>query len=180
MRKGNAGKRVALCSFLCALGVIVLLFGGVFSVAMLFCAPALAMALLIVAEQEFGTGTGVMLYTATAFLGLLLVPDKEVALLYVFIGYYPLVKKYIDRLRLRIIRVGLKLILFNCAIGLMYGLMIFLFGLQEVTAEYQATSAWILAVLCVLGNISFFLYDALLVRLQMLYRLRIRRHFFKE
>ena len=180
MKKNNQAKKIALCAFLCALGFVILLFGGLFSFAFLFLAPAMAMAFLIPAAREFGAGTGVVQYAATALLAVLLVPDKEVALLYVFIGYYPLIKTYIDRLRLRIVRIVLKFLLFDGAIGLMYAAAIFVFGMQELVEEYRSASSFLLIALCILGNITFFLYDAVLARFRVLYEQRIRRRFFKE
>ena len=81
-------RKVALCGVLCGLAVVVLLLGGLFSLAV-YCAPLLAMAVLLPVLEEYGPGTAGAAYGAVAILALLLVPDREAALVYVFFGWYP-------------------------------------------------------------------------------------------
>ena len=49
-------RKVALCGVLCGLAVVVLLLGGLFSLAV-YCAPLLAMAVLLPVLEEYGPGT---------------------------------------------------------------------------------------------------------------------------
>ena len=66
-------------------------------------------------------------YGAVSLLSLLFVPDKEVALVFVFLlGYYPLVKPRFERIRLPLVRVLCKLLLCNGAVLTMYGLVLLL------------------------------------------------------
>lgn len=51
---------------------------------------------------EFGIKTGYVLYAAIGLLSLFVVPDKEMSLIFVFfLGFYPLLKASIERMRSR-------------------------------------------------------------------------------
>ena len=79
-------KRIALCGVLCALGVVLMMLGGLFPLAT-FCSPALAALVLIPIMIETGRRMALGAYVAIAALSLLLAPDKESALLFAFLGY---------------------------------------------------------------------------------------------
>ena len=104
-------------------------------------------------------------YGAVALLWVLLSPDKEAAAVFAFLGYYPIVKPMLDGLRLRWLW---KLLLFNGSIGVMYYLLLNLFGMAELGAEFAEMGTVLLALMMVLGNITFFLLDKVLT-------LRVRR-----
>lgn len=174
----NKAKQTALCAFMCALATIIMALGSIIPAAT-FCSPALAMLALIPVQEECGTKQGILVYAATSVLSLLLVPDKEIVMLYLFLGYYPLVKLYLDRIRNRVVQVLAKFILLNVTIFLMYALCIFLFRLDSVVQEYQQATAAIVVMLCVLGNFAFFIYDLLLGRLRVLYRQKASHKWFK-
>ena len=70
-------------------------------------------------------------YGAVSLLSLLFVPDKEVALVFVFLlGYYPLVKPKLERIRPKLLRGACKLLLCNGAVLAMYGLVLLLAALN--------------------------------------------------
>ena len=98
-------------------------------------------------------------YAAVAILSALLAPDKEAAALFIFIGYYPFVKLWFDRYRLGWLG---KLLLFNCAIGLMYFLLLRLSGMADLAEEYAQLGIWGSVIMLLLGNATFFLVDRLL------------------
>ena len=83
-------RKIALCGVSCALAVTLLLLGGILPLAT-FCAPMLAMTVLLPVRQECGTRMASAAYGAAAILALLLVADREAALIFVFFGWYPLV-----------------------------------------------------------------------------------------
>ena len=116
-----------------------------------------------------------MVYAASAVLALLLCADKELALYYAFLGWYPALRPRLDPLP-RPVRVLLKCAIFTLDMTVMYLLIIFLFRLEAVVEEFAGYSAFMLALLVVLGNVSFLLLDVLLLRISVLYaRWRKRR-----
>jgi hypothetical protein len=152
-----------------ALSVALELLGAVLPIAM-FIAPAAASFLVATVCVECGRKMALMAYVAVSLLGLVLVPDKEVALIYtVLLGYYPLVKPYLDRLRLALLRVGAKLLLCNGAVLSMYGVLLLLFPVAEVSQELKQAAWAMAAVTLLLGNIAFLLYDRALVNLLRVY-----------
>ena len=99
--KGRKSKSwaMAYCGMAAALSVVLMLLGAVFPIAM-FIAPAVASFLIATVCVECGKTMALTAYGAVSLLSLLFVPDKEVALTFVFLlGYYPLAKPKFERIR---------------------------------------------------------------------------------
>ena len=92
-------------------------------------------------------------------LSLLLAPDKEAAIVFVFLGYYPIVKPRLDRSRGKWLWKGL---LFNGAVLAAYWVLLRLLGMEALAEEFQELGSVMCVVLLVLGNLTFFLLDRLL------------------
>jgi uncharacterized membrane protein YoaK (UPF0700 family) len=120
----------------------------------MFCAV-----LLMVVLKTTGSRVAWAWYGAVAILSMLLGPDKEAAAVFVFLGYYPIIKPWMDRRKLAILW---KLALFNVAIFVMYTVLIHVFGLAEVVAEFEELGTVLTAVTLVLGNATLFVLDMLL------------------
>ena len=76
---------MALCGVLAALAVVLLSFGALIPFST-FCCPILAMLCMIPVVEEYGRKSALLFYGAVSVLALLLAPDKEVALLFTFLG----------------------------------------------------------------------------------------------
>lgn len=170
-------RKVALCGVLCGLAVVVLLLGGLFSLAV-YCAPLLAMAVLLPVLEEYGPGTAGAAYGAVAILALLLVPDRETALVYVFFGWYPLLRPRIAALPSLPVRLVCRLGVCGLSMFLLYGVTIRLLGLTAVTEELGG--GWLTAALAAMGCALFLLLDLALGRLTVLWRRKLRRRFFRK
>ena len=97
-----------------------------------------------------------------SILSLLLSPDKEAAAVFTFLGYYPFVKPWFEKFCFGWLW---KLLMFNVSIGILYFLILQLFGLSELAGEYSELGTMGGCVMIVLGNITFFLLDKLLTLL---------------
>ena len=170
-------RKVALCGVLCGLAVVVLLLGGLFSLAV-YCAPLLAMAVLLPVLEEYGPGTAGAAYGAVAILALLLVPDRETALVYVFFGWYPILRPRIAALPSLPVRLVCRLGVCGLSMFLLYGVTIRLLGLTAVTEELGG--GWLTAAMAVMGCAVFLLLDLALGRLTVLWRRKLRRRFFRK
>lgn len=84
-------RPLALCGVLAALATALLALGGVLP-GMVFCAPILAMGALLPVLEELGPKAAGTAYAAVAILALLLVPDRETAFVYLFFGWYPILR----------------------------------------------------------------------------------------
>ena len=172
MRRGKSTE-IALCGMMTALAVVILYLGGLIPAAT-FCCPVLASLVLLPVMQRWGRRDAVLVWAASAILGLLLGPDKEAAALYAALGYYPAIRAGLDRKR-PALRWALKLLLFNGATIALYALLIFVLGLNALVEEYRATGTALLIATLALGNVVFVIYDFLLKRLERVLAARKRR-----
>ena len=97
-------------------------------------------------------------------LSLLLGPDKEASSVFVFLGFYPILKTKFD-VGKKMISFLLKISYFNCVIVLMYLLLLRIMGLSELLSEYQKAGFIMGTASVFLGNIAFFMLDFVLSRI---------------
>lgn len=165
---------LALAGLLAALAVVLLSIGSMIPLAT-YAAPILASSVLLVAREECRPSYAWGCFTVSAALGVMLSADLECSLLYVFLGYYPLLKPRLDALRPRAARLGAKLLLCATAVGGMYALLLYVFHLEAVAEEFAATAPAALWLTAALGAAVFLLYDLALDRLSVLYQRRRTR-----
>lgn len=177
MEKRNSfqrqSRKAALCGMMTALSVVILTWGSLIPFSTFAC-PMLAILCLIPAVCEYGTGTALVMYTAAAVLGLLLSPDKETALLYSFLGWYPGVQSKVNSLP-RFLSAAVKCVLFSAAMAVMYSLILYLFRLEAVAAEFSEYSTATVVGMLLLGNVTFLLYDRVLLNFSRLYQRKRKR-----
>ena len=174
----NSAKKIALSGVLCALAVAVMMLGGMIPLAT-FCCPASAGLCLIPIFVDCGERTSYAAYIAIALLSMFLSPDKESALLFAFLGYYPVLKWRLDMIRIAPARIAAKLALFNAAVLAAYALCLYVFKLDQVLRDYQTLSTIMLIICFAIGNLCLILYDRLIRISAHLYVARIRGKFFK-
>lgn len=167
-------KELALCGVMTALGVVLLCLGGIIPFAMYAC-PILASAVLVAVRRECRIGYAWVCFAATAILGMVLGPDKESAALYLFLGYYPLVKPRLDTVRPAAFRWGLKLAVAVAAVGVIYALLIYVLALQQVAEDFVNAAPWVFWSSIGMGLALFVVYDILLGRFDRYYQRRRRR-----
>ena len=155
----NDIKRVALGGMLAALAIVIMCLGGLIPVATYVC-PLLCCVTQYVVLRFCGQRIAWSWYVVVSFLALLMGPDKEAAMVFLAVGYYPIIKQLIDSLKFRVI---FKIAYFNISVGIVYAIMIYLMGMQEIAAENMEFGIIGLVVILLLGNVTFFLLDKLLV-----------------
>lgn len=170
--KRTTSKEMALCGVLAALALTVMILGGMFPAAS-YCCPVLACILLVPVVETCGRRIAWAWYGAVALLSCLLCPDPEAAALFLFLGYYPIIKGPLDRISPALLRALAKLALFLVACALMYTALLFVLSLEQVAETFRQEAPWMLAVGLALGILTFFLTDFLLTRLERLYRQRV-------
>ena len=116
-----------------ALAVVIMTLGGMIPVAT-YVIPVLCAILLNVILHTCGKRFAWAWYGAVAILGLLLGPDKEAAAVFLVIGYYPILKPLIDKMRAKWFVKGL---FFNVAILAMYQVLIRFMGLNALSSEFD-------------------------------------------
>lgn len=156
----NAAKEIALGGMLAALALVIMCLGGLIPASTYIC-PMLCAMILQLVRRICGDRIAWAWYGAVAILALLIGPDKEAAAVFVFFGFYPIIKPKFDKSRLKWLR---KLLYFNILILLMYSLLIHIFGMAELAEEWQELGFVMTAVMLVLGNVTFLLLDRVLSR----------------
>lgn len=156
----NAAKEIALGGMLAALALVIMCLGGLIPASTYIC-PMLCAMILQVVRRICGDRIAWAWYGAVAILALLIGPDKEAASVFVFFGFYPIIKPKFDKSRLKWLW---KLLYFNIMILLMYSLLIHIFGMAELAEEWQELGLVMTAVMLVLGNVTFLLLDRVLSR----------------
>ena len=154
-----------------ALASVFLCAGGILPLATYAC-PVLASVSVLLVGEECGKKYGWCCYAAASLLALILSPDKEAAMTFAFLGYYPLIKPLLDRLPAAALRFFAKLAVCAAAMGAMYALLIFVFRLEAVLRELSETGPVLLSATIALGAVTFFVYDLALARLTAAYRMR--------
>ncbi len=157
----TSAKKMALGGMMAALAVVIMCLGGLIPVATFVC-PAMCMVLLQVVAGLCTRRVGFAWYVCVSILCALLAPDKEAAVIFIFLGYYPLIKPVFEKWPLPVLW---KLCLFNGVILLLYNILIYLLGMGYLATEYAEIGNILLGVMLLLGNATFFLLDVLLTRL---------------
>lgn len=170
----RSSKKMALAGMLCALAVVIMAMGGVIPLAT-FCCPAFAGLMLIPIFVECGEKVSWGAYISIAALGLMLCPDKEAALLFVFLGHYPILRWRLEQIRSRLGRILVKLGIFNVAVLAMYALCIFLLRMDQLMQEYQEMGLWISIACLLIGNITLLIYDVLIGNITRIYVNKFRK-----
>lgn len=153
--KRNASRNIALGGVMAALAVVIMCLGTIIPVATFIC-PMACMLLLAIVLRRAGNRIAWAWYGAVAILSLLLGPDKEAAAVFVFLGYYPIIKPWIDRRRFSNLW---KLLVFNASIFLMYTVLIHLFGMDQVMEDLEELGTAVTVLTLILGNVTLFLLD---------------------
>lgn len=140
--------------------------------------PAAAAALLILVVIEINKKWAFGVYVSVSLLGLLVVPNKEVAVLYAaFFGFYPIVKAAIEKNMPRVVEYTLKVLLFLVMMVSAYFLMIRFMGIT--IEETESFGRFALPVLLGTGCVAFLVYDYALTKLIGLYVFKWQKRFRK-
>ena len=149
---------MALGGLLAALAVVIMSMGTLIPVATYVC-PMLCTLVLQLVLKICGKRIAWAWYGAVSLLSLLMAPDKEAAAIFLALGFYPIVKPGLDRRKGKWLLKGL---FFNGMILLTYWVLLHLFGMAQLVSEFTEMGALLMAVMLLLGNVTFFLLDRLL------------------
>lgn len=163
----------AFCGMSAGLSVGFMLLGGVIPVAT-YAVPLFCGLLLLPVFIEFGRTAAWTTYLAAALLALILDIDKEAAFFYLFLGYYPIIKWRLDRIKSKPVRFGFKFSFFTGAIVLMYGLLTLVFPVEAVLEEFKEMGAYLSLAFLLAFDLCLFLYDRLLMIGVVFYGQKIR------
>ena len=160
MRPSRA-RPVALGGMLTAAAVVVMCLGSMIPVNTDVC-PMLCILLTRPILKLCGRKIALCYYVAVAILSLMLAPDREAALVYAFLGYYPLIQPWFEKLRPRAVRIAGKVLFFTLSAAAVYGLLMAVMGVEAVL-DGSGPAAWaLLGVAVVMWDLMLLMVDRLL------------------
>ena len=166
-------SKIALSAVLSALSVALLALISVIPTLEL-ALPAIAGAFTAVIVIEINKRWALAVWAAVSVLSLLVVPNKEVAVLYtVFFGYYPVLKAMLESKLPRWLEYILKLLTFNVVLFLAYFFMTKLMNVE--IEELETFGLWAIPLLLLFASAAFLLYDYALTKLISLYRFKLSK-----
>ena len=117
-----------------------------------------------------GLGAGFFCYGATGLLGLILLPAKGSAALYLlFFGLWPMVKSLLERLNSRVLEWAGKFLVFDLILSLCW------FGLRGLFLPFLPPALEAGWMVYAVGNVAFLIYDLGFSKLIAFYQARIDR-----
>lgn len=133
--------------------------------------PGIAGLFMLMPLVEVGKGYAFLTYFVSACI-VLITAEPEAACIYVcFLGYYPILKSIIERLKSRVLEWVLKMVVLNIAVFVIYLATTFVFGIEiEDLGEFGKYSAYILIAVT---NVVFVMYDIAVSRIGLLYMIKI-------
>ncbi len=155
MRKAG---QMAVGGLLAALAVVVMTLGGMIPIATYVC-PMLCSILLMFVAEICGKRVGWAWYGTVSLLGVLLGPDKEAAAVFVFLGYYPMLKPLFDKSLLKWLW---KILYFNVITLVLYLSLLYIFGMEQILSDFREIGVIGLVITLILGNVCFILLDRVL------------------
>ncbi len=156
-------RQIALGGMLSAAAVVVMCLGTLIPVNTYVC-PVVCLFVTRLMLGACGRRIAWCGYGTVTLLSLLLAPDREAALVYALMGYYPLVQPVLEKIRPKWLSLVCKIVLFTASAAVCYALAAAVLGLPQ-EGEFQAL---LLATTVVLWDVCFLLVDRLL-------RLRFRK-----
>jgi len=172
-------KSLALSGVFAGL-TLALMWTGSFIPSMDYALPALAGSLTLLLVLELDSAWAVGVYAAAAVLSLLLLPVKGVALFYaMFFGYYPALKTVLEGRLPAWLAWICKFAVFNAAVISAYTLATYVFNI-DLEDFGETFGRWAKVIMLIVGNISFWMYDYMVLSVFAgLYRRRWRKKLHK-
>ncbi|MEG1994437.1 MAG: hypothetical protein RR048_05945 [Oscillospiraceae bacterium] len=171
---------VAMGGVSSALCLLFMFLTGVFPFAT-FALPAIAGMILISVVVENGYKVATTVYFAVSILSVFIVPDREAAMMFVgFFGYYSILKGKIDKIKSKLLKIGVKFAVFNTAVIAVYTIIIKVLGMTDILEEMSTFGEYTLLIMLLMGNVVFVVYDIALSRVAVAYIYWFRPKFLRK
>ncbi len=138
-----------------------------------YAVPAISGLVMLIVLIEIGDKWAWGTFAVTGILAFLFAEVEARLMFVLFLGYYPILKAYIERIKIRAVQYIIKFAVFNAAVFAVYGLLASVFGIYM--ADIESSGKLFLVGLLLLANVTFYLYDIVLVRVANLYLYRLHR-----
>lgn len=137
--------------------------------------PMIAGILMMIMAAEVNSRWAFLTFAATSILSVFVTFDKEAALLYIMLfGHYPIIKKYLDMIKNKILRFTVKLAIFNFCILSEFFITVKFLGITEFYEQLVEKGRLFIFLILAAVNVTCFLYDYGLESIMLLYRRRLK------
>ena len=155
----NISYRVALGGIVSALCLFAMFLTGVFPVLYLVL-PMIAGALITIISTEINSKWAFLTYASVSVISIFVTFDKDAALIFIlFFGHYPIIKEYIEKIKLKVPQYLIKLAVYNFCVILNFNITIHIFGMTEMADEFQEFGKYALWIFLAFTNVIFLFYD---------------------
>ncbi|MBR7179633.1 MAG: hypothetical protein IKD27_09000 [Oscillospiraceae bacterium] len=154
-------RQMAFGGMLTAVSVVIMALGSIIPLNTYTC-PVLCIFLTRPVLERCGKTVGWCYYLAVMILSLLLAPDREAALVYAFLGYYPMVKPWFEKLGP--VKTAAKLTFFTAMGAASYWMLLLVMGAEAAMGE-----GWLMTAVTVI------LWDVLFMRLDWMLGAPVRK-----
>ena len=150
-------QKIAIGGLLTAFACMIIIISNVFPSGM-YTFPALSGVIILVLSFVAGQGIAWSSYIAVSIVSFLLCTSKEATLCFIlFLGYYPLIRQYLQKIKLKFVRLIIKLLIFNSAASGIYFLLLYVFSLPG--DEFEIFGVSLPLIFLFIMNVVFLIYD---------------------
>lgn len=161
-KQPHIGYIVSLCGIMSGLAIAVMFILS-FIPSFEYITPAIAGILVWVVRDRLGVKYGMVSYLAVGILSLLITPNYEAVMMYIFLlGYYPIVREYLEKIHFSVVKWLAKLAVFAVTSLSCYGLLIYLLGMTQLLEDSNDFGKYGSLILLGMGAFAFVLYDIFL------------------
>lgn len=169
-------KKMVLSAIFSALIIVILFVAGLLGDFDLT-VSAFACIIILLAIVEMGVQWGIAIYALTSVISLLLFPSYFITPIYaLFVGLYPIVKYFSDKLR-KIFSYLIKLAFMNAMLTLLLfiGTKLYALDIRDFTVFGVDLGAYALIITYVLANLALLVFEYCLDKLMLLYNVRLAK-----
>lgn len=153
MKTNSPAKRLAFCSMMAAVSVAIMWMSNVLPI-LVHVSPFLACMVLIPVLCDYGALYAWLTWAAITVLSLLLCTERDAAFIFLFIGYYPIIKPRIEKIGSGALRIIVKLAVFASAAFLVFVLLRLIMG-----ARAEGIVVYAVILICMIFIVAMFFFD---------------------
>lgn len=155
----SIGYIVSLCGVMSALALSLMFILGMVP-SFEYISPAISGIFIWVIRRHLGVKYGMVSFLAVGALSLLLVPNYEATMMFLFLlGYYPIVRDYLQKIKVNLLQWIVKLAVYAIPSVGAYMVLVHLFGMEYLLEDASDFGKYGSLVLLGLGAVAFVLYD---------------------
>ena len=176
-------SQTALCAIMAGLSVTLMLSTTIIPF-MSYAIPALCGALMLVIVVECNKKWALLVYACVSILSLIIIPDKSAGFAYMLVfGYYPILKAFLESKLPKWLSYFLKLLTFNVVLIASFYFVLHFFGIDTEGIEWlepYLTKWFIIPVIIIFASIFLLMYDSVLSKLIIIYKMKLRKKIIKN